>query len=108
MPMRSVTGRPIDYFLINGSTPSGATLGRLGDTAIREFVTDVFGKRYRYVGLAPRTWRGELDVDALKDGEFILAPNLLYCLERTPRRNDRGPIARFLASMGSSGPVASR
>lgn len=102
MPIGSVTGRPLEFFILNGATPSGLTIGKLGDSAISEFVTDYFGKRYRYVGLAPRTWSGRIDVDALQTGEFILPPCLVYQLELTPARDTKGVITGFLASLLSN------
>jgi len=102
MPIGSVTGRPLEFFILNGATPSGLTIGKLGDSAISEFVTDCFGKRYRYVGLAPRRWSGEIDVDALKAGEFILPPCLVYRLEPIPARDTQSVITGFLASLLSN------
>ena len=98
--MHNITGRPLNFFVLNGATPSGLTIGKLGDSAISEFVTDQFGHRYRYVGLASRTWSGEINVEALRPGEFILPPGLVYRrLERIPERDTSGLIARFLTSL---------
>jgi len=96
----SIAERPLDYFLLNGATPSGPAIGKLGEKAIAEFVTDCFGKRYRYVGLAPRTWGGDLDVDALKSGEFILPPCLLYRLD-LPSPNVGGFMRWLLSSVST-------
>lgn len=80
-----VNVRPLEYFILQDATPSGPHIGGLGDMPIFESVTDYFGKSYSYVGLAPRTWAGEIDVYRLKPGEFILPPGLVYRLCKQPR-----------------------
>ena len=92
-----VSGRPLVYSYLNGAEPAGVAIGQLGKQRIYDVVTDYFGKRYRYVGLAPRRWSGEIDVDALKDGEFILAPCLVYRLE--PTKDTGGLFASLWTSV---------
>ncbi len=89
MPGGQIQERPLPYFILNEAEPSGRTIGYLGDVPIAEAVTDCFGKSYVYVGLAPRTWGGDIDVDALKRGEFILPPNLVYRLCSPPRASSK-------------------
>lgn len=81
MQVGSMTGTPLVYLLLHEAKPSGLAIGKMGQETIYEFVTDSFGRRYRYNGVAPRRWSGEIDVDALKPGEFILAPCLVYRME---------------------------
>jgi len=101
MSVGPLTGRPLIYLILNEAVPSGLAIGKLGGDTIYEFVTDCFGKRYRYVGLAPRRWSGEIDVDALQAGEFILPPNLVYRLERNHVVEQSGRIAGLWASVAS-------
>jgi hypothetical protein len=104
MSIRPVTGRPLIYLMLHEPVPSGLAIGRIGADTIYEFVTDGFGKCYRYVGLAPRRWSGEIDGDALRAGEFILPPNLVYQLEhkRVPRTpGDFGALWAGLVSVFS-------
>lgn len=101
MSVGPVTGRPLIYLILQDAVPSGLAIGNLGGDTIYEFVTDCFGKRYRYVGLAPRRWSGEIDVDALQAGEFILPPNLVYRLERNHVVRQPGRIAALWASVTS-------
>jgi hypothetical protein len=103
MPMGAFTGRPIEYFMLNGARPSGLTIGSLGDRAISEFVTDYFGKRYRYVGLAPRKWNGAIDVDRLGAGEFILPPCLVYRRDAPSGENRKMRLGDVLASVFAGG-----
>lgn len=59
----------------------GATIGHLADKPIVETVVDANGHWYRYVGVALRVPDGRFDVDALRSGEWIVRPGLVYALE---------------------------
>jgi hypothetical protein len=79
MPLAGyVHAKPIEYFMLHDAKPTGPSMGRFADREIPESVVDVFGRRYVYVGVAPRRWDGQFDVDALGTGEFILPPGLVY------------------------------
>ncbi|HEV7321266.1 MAG TPA: hypothetical protein VGO04_21910 [Ensifer sp.] len=69
---------PTEYFVLANAQPEGAVIGSLGDQAIRETVTDQDGQPYRFVGVAPRRPDGGLDVQALRPGEWIVQPGLVY------------------------------
>jgi hypothetical protein len=71
-------GRPVEFFILHDAKADGPCLGRYGDKEIPASVIDGFGRRYTYVGVAPRKSNGRFDVDALQDGEFILPPGLVY------------------------------
>lgn len=85
--------------MLHHTQPSGRTIGKLGDEAICETVTDQFGESYEFAGVAPRAWNGEIDVDALKPGEFILAPYLVYHRVEQADGEASGRISKFLASL---------
>ncbi len=77
--------RPIEYFLLHDAKPTGRSVGVYENQQIPESVVDDFGRHYVFAGIAPRRWNGDFDVDALRTGEFILKPGLVYCLEQIPR-----------------------
>lgn len=60
---------------------AGAEIGYLADRPIREAVIDGDGLRYRFVGVAPRLASGGFDVLALRAGEWIVQPGLVYAAE---------------------------
>ncbi|TPI26741.1 hypothetical protein FJ414_29790 [Mesorhizobium sp. B3-1-6] len=72
---------PIEYFILADPRDKGAVIGRLADHPIRETVVDGQGCSYRYVGVATRNPDGRYDVEALRPGEWIAQPGLLYALE---------------------------
>ncbi len=53
-------------------------LGRLGGKEFTEYVYDEFGRLFVYSGVAPRRLNGEFNDDALRTGEFIVLPGLVY------------------------------
>jgi len=81
-----MTGRigrsvPTEYFILSDLRSEGATIGHLADKPIVETVVDANGHWYRYVGVALRVPDGRFDVDALRSGEWIVRPGLVYALE---------------------------
>jgi hypothetical protein len=77
-------GRPIEYFMLHDAKPIGRSVGLYANREISESVVDDFGRHYVFAGIAPRLWNGEFNVDALRTGEFILKPGLVYRLEYIP------------------------
>lgn len=73
--------RPIEYSILHHVKPVGPSLGFYNDREIPESVVDEFGRRFVYAGIASRTWSGELDCNALRPGEFIVRPGLVYRIE---------------------------
>ena len=82
MTTRIGRGVPTEYFILNDVQTEGATIGRLADNPIVEMVIDASGHRYRYVGVAPRVADGGFDVEALRTGDWIVRPGLVYALEK--------------------------
>ncbi|CDX61310.1 hypothetical protein [Mesorhizobium sp. M2C.T.Ca.TU.002.02.1.1] len=72
---------PTEYFILANLKNDGAVIGRLADHLIRETVVDGHGSSYRYVGVATRGPDGRYDVEALRPGEWIVQPGLVYALE---------------------------
>ncbi|WP_421914989.1 hypothetical protein [Mesorhizobium sp.] len=79
---------PTEYFVLANLRERGAVIGRLADHPIADTVVDASGLRYHFVGVAPRDPSGRFDVEALRTGEWIVQPGLVYALEekaRSPR-----------------------
>ena len=72
---------PIESFVLNQPRAAGALVGYFGDHPFADMVVDPFGRRYRYVGVAPRRRDGTYDLEALRSGEWIVEPGLIYLYE---------------------------
>jgi hypothetical protein len=70
--------QPIEYSILRDVTQEGCSMGSYNGQDISESVIDEFGRRFAYVGLAPRKWNGDYDGNALGPGEFIVPPGLVY------------------------------
>ena len=64
--------------MLDQVTGLGKCIGSFRGQPIHEFVKDQFGREYEYVGAAPRMYDGAFDPAALREGEFILPPGLIY------------------------------
>ena len=71
---------PIDeeFFILAHVQPEGHVVGRLGELAIPSHVMDEDGQHYVFEGVAARRPSGRFDVDALRPGEWIVRPGLVY------------------------------
>ena len=72
-----------DFLVVVDPRPEGPILGVFGEHKIASTVVDRFGRRYDYVGIATRLWMGRCDADALKSGEWLVEPGLVYRLQGT-------------------------
>ncbi|MFT3730419.1 MAG: hypothetical protein QM780_03195 [Hyphomicrobium sp.] len=68
----------IEYSILHNAKHEGPIIGRLDDYEFSEFVQDEFGRLFAYSGVAPRLPNGQFDDAALRDGEFIVQPGLIY------------------------------
>jgi hypothetical protein len=93
-------GRPDAYRIVVAARPVGATIGRYRGFPIPERVVDQFGRFFTYVGVIDRTGDGQYDVEALKPGEFIVEPGLVYGLEAGSRRSVAAPQPSPRAPIG--------
>jgi hypothetical protein len=73
--------RPVDYFILVEQRADGPVIGTYDDHPIAAAVKDAFGRRYLYVGIAPRLRDGRFDVKALSPGEWFARPGLVYRAE---------------------------
>lgn len=76
----------LEYSILHNTEPAGPIIGRLGGRDFSEFVRDEFGRLFVYSGVAPRRSDGQFDQDALKAGEFIVLPGLIYLYRGKARR----------------------
>ncbi|GES49097.1 hypothetical protein Rhsp01_17150 [Rhizobium sp. NBRC 114257] len=69
---------PHEYFLLSATREEGPVVGYVNGKPISAAVVDRNGSRYRFVGIAVRDREGRLDVLTLRQGEWIVAPDLIY------------------------------
>jgi hypothetical protein len=72
------TSRPVEYFILVEPKADGPLIGYYAGRPIPAAVVDCFGRRYSYVGVAPRRRSGQYDVESLRPGEWIVEPGLVY------------------------------
>ena len=83
MPLASISpNRPIEYSMIHAARPAGPTIGTYAGQEIYESIVDEFGRLFYFTGIAPRRLKGGFAAEALKPGEFILQPGLVYRLAK--------------------------
>ncbi|CAA2138897.1 hypothetical protein [Hyphomicrobium sp. ghe19] len=76
----------LEYCILPNTEFQGPIIGRLDGRDFSEFVRDEFGRLFVYSGVAPRRCDGQFDQDALKAGEFIVLPGLIYRYRGKARR----------------------
>lgn len=95
-------GQPVDYYLLVEPRPAGPMIGVYRDQPISQSITDYFGRSFSYDGVAPRRRDGKYDLDALKAGQFIVEPGLLYCADgRKANAQKRGLMSAMTGLAGS-------
>lgn len=81
MSKASNRNRPVDYFMLQEPKGEGLLVGHFAGAPIPERMTDCFGLRYRFAGIASRLTDGRYDLDALRPGEWLVEPGLIYVQE---------------------------
>ena len=81
------------YSIMVGPRPVGATIGVYRGLPIAEQVVDQFNRRFTFAGVIGRRRDGQYDVDALKPGQFVVEPGLVYDLETGQGRQRQAPRA---------------
>ena len=70
---------PIEYYMLQNVAPDGSEIvGHFSGRPILREAVDPCGRRYHYAGLAPRLRDGRFDVAALRPGEWLVEPGLVY------------------------------
>jgi len=69
---------PFEYFFLSDVRFSGDIVANVGTRPVREVAIDPKGCRYRFIGLAGRERCGRVNVTALQQQEWIVAPDLIY------------------------------
>ena len=77
------------YSIMFEPRPAGATIGLYRGLPIAERVIDQFDRCFTYVGVIGRRGDGQYDVNALKPGQFVVEPGLVYDLEVGEGREKR-------------------
>lgn len=92
-----------EYHLIVDPRPEGPMVGVYAGHPFSESVADYFGRRFTYAGVAPRLRNGQYDVAALRAGEFIVEPGLLYRIASAEPKAGMGRLLEgFLRSAAES------
>jgi hypothetical protein len=79
MPGAIVRSRtPIEYSILHDAKAAGPAIGIYAGCSFSDIVIDRYGRLFDYTGVALRRMNGEFDVDALRPGEFIVQPGLIY------------------------------
>ena len=73
--------QPVDYFMLQEPQGEGPLVGTLAGREIPECMTDGYGRHFRFAGIAPRLQNGRYDLDALRPGECLVEPGLIYVHE---------------------------
>lgn len=69
---------PHEYFTLAVEKAEGPVVAHRHGKPIFATVIDRQGRRYRYIGVAVRDGGGRLEVLALRNGEWIVPPDLVY------------------------------
>ena len=69
------------YSIMVEPRPAGVTIGLYRGLPIAERVVDQFDRRFTFAGIIGRRRDGQYDVNALKPGQFVVEPGLVYDLE---------------------------
>mgnify|MGYP001031285818 FL=1 len=86
---------PIEYFVLVEPKAHGDIIGQLAGQPIHDMVVDASGSRYHFVGVAPRDGRGRFDVEALRKGEWIVQPGLVYAADLPSKPSGSARRDRF-------------
>jgi hypothetical protein len=89
----------VEFRLMVDPRPTGQIIGVYADRPFSESVADYFGRHFTYAGIAPRRTNGQYDLAALREGEFIVAPGLLY---RFVPAGTKSGMGRLLDTLGHS------
>jgi len=89
-----------EFHMMVDPRPTGQTIGVYRDRPFSESVADYFGRHFTYSGIAPRRTNGQYDPAALREGEFIVEPGLLYRIIPAETKSGMG---RLLDTLGRSG-----
>lgn len=73
-----------EFFVLRNVVPAGLVIGHRAGQDIYGSIVDEWDRRYSFVGIANFRREGGYDCDALRTGEFILPPGLVYRLDRIP------------------------
>ena len=85
-PLGRVAARYVGQYHLSDTRADGPMLGFCAGQPIFSAVVDGFGRRYVFAGVAVRRRDGDVDLAALRRGEWLLEPGLIYRSDRATRR----------------------
>ena len=83
------------YSIMVEPRPAGVTIGLYRGLPIAERVVDQFDRRFTFAGIIGRRRDGQYDVNALKPGQFVVEPGLVYDLEVGEGREKQEVLAEL-------------
>ena len=81
-----VAGRCAGQYHLSDTRADGPMLGYCAGHPIFSAIIDSFGQRYVFAGVAVRRRDGDVDLAALRQGEWLLEPGLIYRSDGAVRR----------------------
>ena len=85
-PLGRVAARCVGQYQLSDTRADGPMLGYCAGQPIFSAIVDGFGQRYVFAGVAVRRRDGDVDLAALRRGEWLLEPGLIYRSDRAVRR----------------------
>ena len=92
LPMRFYDNTAL--FTLQVAGKDGQLLGYLAGEPIFESVYDPTGRRYDFVGAAPRLRSGKVDLAAFRENQWLVEPGLIYQWDGNDRRTPESHRAR--------------
>ena len=83
------------YSIMVEPRPAEVTIGLYRGLPIAERVVDQFDRRFTFAGIIGRRRDGQYDVNALKPGQFVVEPGLVYDLEVGEGREKQEVLAEL-------------
>ena len=84
--LRLVAARRVGQYHLSDTRADGPMLGYCAGQPIWSAIIDGVGQRYVFAGVAVRRRNGDVDLAALRHGEWLLEPGLIYRSDPAARR----------------------
>ena len=75
----------LEQYLLSETRADGPVVGYCAEQPIWEAVVDGLGRRYVFAGVAVYRRDGQVDLEALERGEWLLEPGLIYRRDRSEK-----------------------
>jgi hypothetical protein len=84
--LRRVAARRVGHYHLSDARADGPMLGYCAGQPIWSAIIDGVGQRYVFAGVAVRRRDGDVDLAALRQGERLVDPGLIYRSDHAVRR----------------------